>query len=277
MNSTKIIKESSDYIKKISKYDKFDIGLILGSGLNDLFTNLVDENNITYIYYKDIPNMKASSAPGHVGRFMIFKYNSKTVIAMQGRIHYYEGYGMDSVILPIEVLKELNINYLITTNAVGAINKDFEVGNIVIINDHINFMGYNPMIGENNHQGRRFFDMSNVYNKELREFTINLSNKIGVSVKTGVMLGYSGPCFETPAEIRAFRLLGADIVGMSTIPEAIACAHAGIKLISFSLITNMAAGVLDERLDENHVISVAKEKSKELKQLILELISRYNG
>ncbi|MDR0832178.1 MAG: purine-nucleoside phosphorylase [Bacillales bacterium] len=268
MNSKKIIQEATDYIIKTSQIKHFDIGIILGSGLNDLFFDV----EALYIDYKDIPHFKTSTAPGHQGRFMIFNYANKTIIAMQGRLHYYEGYGMDAVILPIEVFKELGISYLITTNAVGAINENYEVGDIVIIKDHINFMGYNPMIGSNNHQGSRFFDMSNAYDLSLRTEAETLANKMNINTRSGVMLGYSGPCFETPAEIRAFRILGADIVGMSTVPEAIASAHANLKMVSFSLITNMASGVLKEKLNENHIIEIAQAKSKDLKNLILQLI-----
>ncbi len=265
------IKQSAEFIQ--SKIDtRPTIGIILGSGLGniaDIIKNKVE------IPYGDIPNFVISTAPGHKGQFVCGCLNGKNVICMQGRLHYYEGHDMSDIILPIRVMKLLGVKTLIVTNAAGGINTSFNVGDIMLIDDHINFFGYNPLIGKNQSEfGPRFCDMTYAYTPSLREIASKTALRIGIDLKHGVYLGCTGPSFETPAEIRAFRTLGADAVGMSTVPEVITASHCGLQVLAFSLITNMAAGVLDKPLCENEVIEIGIQKGKTLQNLIFEIIGQ---
>lgn len=192
---------------------------------------------------------------------------------MQGRLHCYEGWELDKVVLPIRVMRALGAENLILTNAAGGVNLDFKPGDIMLITDHINFMGRNPLVGKNDDSvGTRFPDMSFAYNPSLREIAESCAAKTGTDLKKGVYLGCLGPSYETPAEIRAFRILGADAVGMSTVPEVIAANHCGFKVLAFSLITNMAAGVLKQPLSEEEVLTTGKLKAREMQKLISEIL-----
>lgn len=263
------INESVNYIK--SKIDFTpEIGLVLGSGLGNYGETL--ENKI-YIDYKDIPNFHVSTVEGHIGRFVCGEINGKKVICMQGRHHYYEGNGMDAVTYPIRVMAKLGIKTLFTTNATGGVNENFKVGDFMIITDHINFMGTNPLIGENLDEfGPRFPDMSNIYDKDLVNLALSVSDSIGIKLQTGVFLGYMGPSYETPAEIRMFKMLGADNVGMSTVPETIVANHAGLKVLSISSITNMAAGISKKALTHEEVQEVSSKMVETFKNLVDEII-----
>jgi len=266
-----IICEAAEYVRsKIENQPK--IGIILGSGLGGIAEKI--ENKVE-IPYGEIPHFVQSTAPGHKGQFVSGVLAGVPVICMQGRLHYYEGHAMEQVIFPVRVMKVLGIETLIVTNAAGGINLSFNVGNLMLIEDHINFMGRNPLIGPNIPElGPRFCDMSYTYTPELRELAKKTAAKLGIDLKAGVYLACSGPSYETPAEIRAFRTLGADVVGMSTVPEAIAASHCGLNVLAFSLVSNMAAGVLDRKLTEEEVIEVGKRNGAVLQKLIMEIIAQ---
>jgi len=258
-------KEAAEYIKnRISILP--EIGLILGSGLGDLAESV---SSPVIIDYKDIPGFPATTVPGHAGRFVIGNYQGKSVIVMQGRFHYYEGNDMETVVLPVRVMKLLGVKTLIVTNAAGGINPNFQPADLMVILDHINFSGMNPLRGPNlEDMGPRFPDMTHAYDKELIEILLKQGEKQGILLRKGVYAMMPGPSFETPAEIRMLKILGADAVGMSTVPEVIAASHAGIKVVGISCITNMAAGILDQPLSHQEVIENAKKvKSKFIRLL----------
>lgn len=248
----------------------FEIGIILGSGLGTLGEKIA---NPRYVDYKDIPDFPVSTAPGHVGRFVFGQLNGKNVVCMQGRIHLYEGYPVESVVMPIRVMKMMGVKTLIVTNAAGGINENFDVGDIMVISDHINFTGRNCLIGKNDDRfGVRFPDMSFGYSPELSKVAFNCAKRLNMKLQKGVYIGCTGPSYETPAEIRAFRIMGADAVGMSTVQEVIAANHCGIDVLGFSLISNKAAGLSGERLTEEEVLTIGRQKSEEMQTLITEIV-----
>lgn len=248
------ILESKDCIeKKLSK--KPSIGLILGSGLGVLGEEVKDKITIEY---SKIPNFPVSTVEGHKSRFVFGELEGSNVAVMQGRFHFYEGYSMQEIVFPIWVMKTLGIEKLIVTNAAGGINTSFNAGDLMIIKDHINFMGNNPLIGENiDCFGPRFPDMSNAYSMRMIDIAKKCSKIHDISIKEGVYISMTGPSYETPAEIRAARIMGADAVGMSTVPEVIAANHAKMEVLGISCITNMAAGVLDKPLSHEEVMGTA--------------------
>lgn len=264
-----IIERNADYIRsKITEIPK--TAIVLGSGLGDMGEKI---ENPVYIDYGELEGFAVSTAPGHKGRFIVGRLSGKPVICMQGRLHCYEGWELDKVVLPIRVMRALGAENLILTNAAGGVNLDFKPGDIMLITDHINFMGRNPLVGKNDDSvGTRFPDMSFAYNPSLREIAELCAAKTGTDLKKGVYLGCLGPSYETPAEIRAFRILGADAVGMSTVPEVIAANNCGFKVLAFSLITNMAAGVLKQPLSEEEVLTTGKLKAREMQKLISEIL-----
>ncbi|KAJ51463.1 purine-nucleoside phosphorylase [Clostridium tetanomorphum] len=265
MNIIKI-KESVNYVK--SKVDMIpEIGIILGSGLGDLADKVEERINIKY---ENIPNMPKSTVVGHAGQYVFGKLNGKSVVMMQGRVHYYEGHKMDELSLPIHIMKYLGIKTLIVTNAAGGVNEGFKPGDLMIIKDHINFAFTNPLIGKNEEEiGPRFPDMSNAYDKDL----VDLANKVAkneqIEVKEGIYVMMTGPTYETPAEIRMIRILGGDAVGMSTVPDVITAKHCGLKVLGISCITNMAAGILDQPLNHAEVM----ETSNKVKDKFIKLVS----
>lgn len=253
------LKSTTEYIKSHTN-KKPKIGLILGSGLGDLAEKI---ENADVISYKDIPGFPVSTVKGHKGLLVIGELCGKTVLCMQGRFHFYEGNPMSKITYPIRVMKLLGVETLVITNAAGGVNKGFKSGDLMLIEDHINLMGTNPLIGFNDDEiGPRFPDMSQAYDKELFEKAKGTAKANDIDVKAGVYLALTGPSYETPAEIRAFRTLGADAVGMSTVPEVIAANHCGIKVLGISCITNMAAGINKTPLSHKEVIETT-EKSKE--------------
>ncbi len=264
-----MIEKAVEFIKsKIT--GAYEIGIILGSGLGTLGEKI---ENPQYVDYADIPNFPVSTAPGHVGRFIFGTLNGKKVMCMQGRIHLYEGYEVGTVVMPIRVMKMMGVKNLIVTNAAGGINESFDVGDIMVITDHINFTGKNCLIGKNDDRfGCRFPDMSFGYSPELSKVALNCAEKLGMKLQKGVYIGCTGPSYETPAEIRAFRVLGADAVGMSTVQEVIAANHCGINVLGFSLISNKAAGLSGERLTEEEVLTIGKQKSEEMQTLITKIV-----
>ena len=258
-----------DFIKsKITVQPR--IGLILGSGLGGVSERIEEPQALDY---KDIPGFLSSTAPGHEGRLIFGRLSGKPVVCMQGRFHLYEGYDVKDIVFPIRVMKLLGVETLIITNAAGGINTDYNVGDLMIVGDHINFMGENPLVGANEQAfGTRFPDMSKAYDPALRELVKEAVDGVDIRLREGVYLACKGPSYETPAEIRAFRIWGADAVGMSTVPEVIAAVHYGVKVLALSLITNMAAGVLDKPLSEQEVIEIGSNKSGELQKLIRNLV-----
>lgn len=263
-----MVEKAVEYIKsKIS--GEYDIGIILGSGLGSLGEKI---NDPEYVDYADIPGFPVSTAPGHVGRFVFGTLAGKKVMCMQGRIHLYEGYRPESIVMPIRVMRLMGVCKLIVTNAAGGINEGFDVGDIMLITDHINFTGNNCLIGKNDDRfGVRFPDMSYAYSPELRSIAENSAKSLGIKLQKGVYVGCTGPSYETPAEIRAFRVLGADAVGMSTVQEVIAANHCGMKVLGFSLISNKAAGLSGERLTEEEVLLIGRQKSEEMQTLIMKI------
>ncbi len=261
--------QSVSYIKKLIDFEP-EIGIILGSGLGSLAEKLV---NPVYINYSDIPGFLKSTAPGHKGRLAFGELSGKKVVCMQGRFHFYEGHPMRDIAFPVRVLKMLGVKILLVTNAAGGVNASFCVGDFMLITDHINFMGTNPLIGSNDDTfGPRFCDMSKAYTPELRNAAKAAAQKCGIKLHEGVYLACTGPSYETPAEIRAFRILGADAVGMSTVPEVIAASHCSLPVLAISLITNMASGVLEQPLSGEEVIEIGNQKAEELQKLVGEII-----
>lgn len=248
------------------------IGIVLGSGLGGLGKKI--ENSV-FVDYKDLDGFPVSTAPGHKGRFVAGKLAGKDVICMQGRLHFYEGHEMADILLPVRTLRCLGVETLILTNAAGGVNTAFSVGDIMLIEDHINFMGKNPLVGQNDDRfGCRFPDMSFAYAPELRALAEESAAETGIDIRKGVYLACSGPSYETPAEIRAFRVLGADAVGMSTVPEVIAANHCGMRVLAFSLISNMAAGILKQPLTEEEVLEAGRKKGAEMQKLICRIIEK---
>lgn len=249
-----------------------EIGLILGSGLGGYAERI---ENARTLSYADIPGFPVSAVPGHAGRFVVGERSGKTVIAMQGRFHYYEGYPQAMLALGVRTLHRLGVEKLLVTNAAGGVNLTFAPGTLMAITDHINFARVNPLIGENDDSiGPRFPDQSSVYDRALRTGLMKTAAEIGVEVREGVYMMFSGPCFETPAEIRMSRALGADAVGMSTVPEAIAATHCGMRVLGISLITNMAAGILDQKLTHEEVQETANLAARRFERLVDAIIER---
>lgn len=265
------IKESSEYVKGVLN-DTPEIGIILGSGLGDL-ADKVEEKKI--IRYEDVPHMPISTVAGHVGQFVYGKLNGKKVIMMQGRFHYYEGNKMESIALPIRVMKNIGVKYLIVTNAAGGVNTSFKPGDLMIIKDHINFAFNNPLIGKNFDEiGPRFPDMSQPYNYELIKLVKECARNLNIDLVEGTYVMMTGPTYETPAEVRMVRTLGGDAVGMSTVPEVIAANHCGLKVLGISCITNMACGILDRPLNHSEVIETSNLVKDKFTSLINEIVKK---
>lgn len=249
-----------------------EIGLILGSGLGGLADQMEDA---TPIPYSSIPHFPESTVPGHKGRFVVGTLAGTPVCAMQGRFHFYEGYPMEQVVRPVRVMARLGVRTIIVTNAAGGVNESFAPGDLMLINDHINMFGTNPLVGPNEEQfGVRFPDMTEAYDARLRALALEVAEGQGLTVRQGVYLGVSGPSFETPAEIRAFRALGADAVGMSTVPEVITARHLGLRVLGISCISNMAAGILPEPLTHADVIKVTARAAEAFGRLVTGVISK---
>lgn len=261
-----MIEKACAYLRDQLEGFQPEICLVLGSG-----SGAIAESVKPYkvFDYEAIPGFHRSTAPGHCGRLIFGEMGGKKIACMQGRNHYYEGYSMREITDPICVLRRLGAEILIMTNASGGINLGFKPGDIMVVQDHINFMGGNPLIGPNDSaEGVRFPDMSRAYDPGLIATSEEAARALGISLAHGVYLGTTGPSFETPAEIRAFRVLGADAVGMSTVPEVIRAAHCGYRTLVFSLITNMAAGVLDCPITSDEVSKIGEMSAQKLCSLI---------
>ncbi len=232
------------------------IALVLGSGLGAFADEFADA---TRIPYAKIPNFPRSTAIGHAGQLVIGKVDGVEVAAMQGRVHLYEGYSVKDVAFPIRVFARMGVKAVILTNAAGGIKKEFTQGRLVVLSDHINLQGVNPLSGPNDENfGARFPDMSVAYDKRFRELALAEGRLLGIELGEGVYAALAGPSYETPAEIRYLKTIGADLVGMSTVPEVIAARHSGMRVLGISCVTNAAAGILDQPLDHNEVLQTAE-------------------
>lgn len=247
-----------------------EVALILGSGLGDFADHIENKSVIPYSDIKDFP---VSTVTGHAGQFVFGNIGRKSVVAMQGRVHYYEGYSMNQVVLPIRLMHLMGAKALLLTNAAGGVNWDFKPGDLMIINDHITSFVPSPLIGKNDESlGTRFPDMSRIYDTEYQEILRKLGNKLGIDLKTGVYLQTTGPNYESPAEVRMYRLLGADAVGMSTACEAMAANHMGMRIAGISCITNFACGMSDTPLNHEEVKETANRISENFTMLVKEFI-----
>ncbi|MBN8250292.1 purine-nucleoside phosphorylase [Priestia flexa] len=248
------------------------IGLILGSGLGVLADEVQDAVKIPY---NDIPEFPVSTVEGHAGQLVIGTIQDVPVIAMQGRFHFYEGYSLEKVTFPVRVMKELGIETIIVTNAAGGINESYNPGDLMLISDHINNFGTNPLIGPNDSElGVRFPDMSTAYCPKLRALAKDVASELNIAVQEGVYVGNTGPTYETPAEVRMLRVVGGDAVGMSTVPEVIVARHAGLRVLGISCISNMAAGILDQPLHHDEVIETTEKVKKQFLALVKEIVKQ---
>lgn len=265
------VKKTVSYIKEKVKFNP-EIGIVLGTGLGGL-TDEIEE--FGHLMYKDIPNFPVSTVKGHEGKLIFGLLGGKNVVAMQGRFHYYEGYSMQEVAFPIRVLKYLGIKVLILSNAAGGVNPDYEIGDMMIIKDHINLMGNNPLLGKNDDDlGPRFPDMSEVYDKKvIRTFT-KIARHHSVHYHQGVYAAVSGPTFETPAEYKYIRTLGADAVGMSTVPESIVARHMGLPVFAVSIISDLGVEGKIIEISHDDVLDAAATVAPKLTLVLKEMISK---
>ncbi|MGE0910797.1 purine nucleoside phosphorylase I, inosine and guanosine-specific [Bacillus atrophaeus] len=266
------IEQAAAFIKQHAPQSP-KIGLILGSGLGILADEI---EGAVKLKYEDIPDFPVSTVEGHAGQLVFGTLEGVSVVAMQGRFHFYEGYSMDKVTFPVRVMKELGVEALIVTNAAGGINTAFRAGDLMIITDHINFMGTNPLIGPNEADfGVRFPDMSSAYDKDLSQLAEKMAQELQIPVRKGVYTAVTGPSYETPAEVRFLRTLGSDAVGMSTVPEVIVAKHAGLRVLGISCISNAAAGILDQPLSHDEVMEVTEKVKAGFLQLVKAVIAKY--
>ena len=264
------IQETAAFLKS-KMHTQPETAIILGTGLGSLVNEITDKYEINY---QDIPNFPVSTVEGHSGKLIFGKLGDKDILAMQGRFHYYEGYNMKEVTFPVRVMRELGIKTLFVSNASGGMSPDFEVGDLMIITDHINFFPEHPLRGQNIPYGPRFPDMSEAYNKELIRKADQIAAEKGIKVQHGIYIGVQGPTYETPAEYKMFRILGADAVGMSTVPEVIVANHCGIKVFGISVITDL--GVEGKIIEITHEdVQKAADAAQPLMTTIMrELINR---
>lgn len=265
------INYSAKFIKSKTKH-KPKIGLILGSGLGELANEIEDAVKIPY---GKIPDFPISTVEGHAGQLVIGTLEGKEVIAMQGRFHYYEGYSMRELTFPVRVMKALGVELLLVTNACGGMNKSFAPGDLMVITDHLNMTGDNPLIGENfDELGPRFPDMSHAYTPELVSFVEETANSLNINIQKGVYAGITGPTYMSGAELIMLRKLGGDVIGMSTVPEVIVARHASIKVIGISCITDMAIGEEIQGITHEEVVEVANKTKPKFIKLVRELIAK---
>ncbi|WP_017728159.1 purine-nucleoside phosphorylase [Halalkalibacterium ligniniphilum] len=269
-NMLEKIKQSAAFLEgKLS--NRPSIGLILGSGLGELADEIEEAVKIPY---GEIPHFPVSTVEGHAGQLVVGRLHGKTVVAMQGRFHYYEGYSMQEVTFPVRVMKQLGVELIVVTNACGGMNKSFEPGDLMIITDHLNMTGDNPLIGPNVEElGPRFPDMSSAYTPELVEFVEATANRLDIKVQKGVYAGITGPTYMTGAELIMLRKLGGDVIGMSTVPEVIVARHANMKVIGISCITDMAIGEEIEGITHEQVVEVANRTKPKFIKLVKEIVS----
>lgn len=264
-----IIEEAAAFIREKGGVQP-EIGLILGSGLGVLADLLKDAVSIPYA---DIPHFPVSTVEGHVGELLLGNIQGRPVVMMKGRFHMYEGYGPELTAFPVRVMKQLGVKSLLVTNAAGGINTDFEPGDLMLITDHLNMTGSNPLIGPNDPAlGVRFPDMSEAYSRRLRRLALDTADSQGITLQQGIYAGLLGPTYETPAEIVMLRTLGADAVGMSTVSEVIVARHSGLEVLGISCISNMAAGILDQPLSHDEVMETAEKVREKFLGLVMAII-----
>lgn len=266
----KKIKETIEYLEsRISQ--KPEIGIILGTGLGGLVSEIESQHSFPYEF---IPNFPVSTVDGHHGQLIFGTMNGVSIVAMQGRFHYYEGYTMQEITFPVRVMKFLGIKSLILSNASGGVNPDFEVGDIMVIDDHINLMKDNPLIGHNEEEiGTRFPDMGHAYDRKMIEQAFAIAEKHGIKLKRGVYAAVSGPTYETPAEYKYIRAIGADAVGMSTVPEVIAARHMGLKCFAVSIISDLGVPGKIVEITHKHVINAASAVEPKMTSIIKDMLS----
>ena len=264
------IQETATYLKgKISTHP--ETAIILGTGLGSLVHEITDKYEIDY---KDIPHFPLSTVEGHSGKLIFGKLGDKDIMAMQGRFHYYEGYSMKEVTFPVRVMHALGIKTLFVSNAAGGMNPDFEIGDLMVLTDHINFFPEHPLRGKNIPYGPRFPDMSEAYNKELINKADIIAAEKGIKLQHGIYIGTQGPTFETPAEYKMFHILGADAVGMSTVPEVIVANHCGINVFGISVITDLGVEGKIVEVSHEEVQKAADEAQPRMTTIMRELINR---
>jgi purine-nucleoside phosphorylase len=258
-NIISILKDSTDYIRSITKRE-FDIAIVLGSGLGNLSDDLSETIEIPY---ENIPHFPVATAPGHTGTLIAGYLGGKSILCFKGRFHFYEGYSMETIVYPELLMGALKIKNLILTNASGCLEKDWNVGDLMIIKDHIKLCAENPMIGYNEEMlGNRFFDMSDTYNEKLREYAKKCAKKINLPIREGIYQYFSGPCFETAAEVMMAKSLGSSAAGMSTVPDAITAHYLGMNILGISCLTNYGTGISQEKLTADDVM-IASAKAKD--------------
>jgi purine-nucleoside phosphorylase len=268
------LQETMAYLQKKTRI-KPRVGVILGSGLGDLAESSAGD---LVLSYDEIPYFVRSTVPGHLGKLFVGYLHGQQAIVMQGRMHYYEGYSMDEITFPVYLMGMMGVEHLIVTAAAGAINKKYRAGDIVFITDHINAMGINPLRGPyHNSLGDLFPDMSNIYPSQLRDQARKAAKRNRIRAHEGIYLGVQGPSYETPAEIRSFKNMGADVVGMSIVPEAVTASKMGIGVLGMVYVSNLAAGVSKKPLTHQEVIDAGKVVRPRLGTIIQDVVSSFPG
>ena len=273
-NSSTLYERAQEAARLIRSRTDVDVtvAIVLGSGLGAFAQDLTEA---TQIPYDEIPGFARSTVEGHAGRLVIGKSGEVTVAAMQGRFHFYEGYSLQDVTFPMRVLKLLGVRTVVLTNAAGALNVEFTPGSLMVISDHLNLLGDNPLRGPNDERfGPRFPDLTSVYARRLQDVVIEEARALGLKLPRGIYGALAGPSYETPAEIRMLRTLGADVVGMSTVPEAIVARHMSMQVVGISCITNLAAGVSDEPIDHSQVMAIGERVRESFTELLRRIIPR---
>ena len=266
------IQETATFLRE-KMHTSPETAIILGTGLGSLVHEITDKYEISY---KDIPNFPVSTVEGHSGKLIFGKLGNKDIMAMQGRFHFYEGYSMKEVTFPVRVMRELGIKTLFVSNAAGGTNADFEIGDLMIIRDHINFFPEHPLHGRNYKElGVRFPDMSEAYSRRLIAKALEIAEKNHIKVQQGVYVGTQGPTFETPAEYRYFHIIGGDAVGMSTVPEVIVARHAGIEVFAVSVITDLGVEGIVEKCSHEEVQKAAAEAQPRMSFIMKELVEQF--
>ena len=262
---------AANYLQNKFRY-RVDVGVILGTGLGGLVEGITEQ---VVIPYREIPHFPQATVEGHAGRLVFGSLEGRTVVVMQGRFHYYEGHSMQEITFPIRVMQALGIKTLLVTNAAGGMNLEFSPGDLMLITDHINLMGDNPLIGPNDPDlGHRFPDVINAYSKELQALALEQASKQGITLRQGVYVGVAGPNFETPAELVFLAKIGGHAVGMSTIPEVLVACHAGMEVLGISCITDMAVGHHPVEVDHEKVMAMAQEAGGKLQRLVKGIIAQ---
>ena len=262
------IKETADYIRS-KMHTHPEHAIILGTGLGALVEHISDK---TELDYKDIPNFPVSTVEGHSGKLMFGKLGGRDVMAMQGRFHYYEGDSMQQVTFPVRVMRELGIKTLFVSNASGGVNPDFRLGDLMVITDHLNLFPDHPLRGRNIPYGDRFPDMSEAYSRRLADLAFSVGRAKGINLRKGVYVGVQGPTFETPAEYKMYRLMGGDVVGMSTVPEVIVARHCGMEVFGISVITDLWAEGKTSEVSHEEVQKVANASQETMSEIVKELV-----